>query len=185
MKTLFFKTVFVAIIMSCITTISLKAQEKKSEVPADIQNLMKFIGKWEANVIFTLEGKAYNVMYWVNGKKTSDGNGLYADEGFTHPELGTLKGANLAGFDPYESKIKWFSVDNMGTAHEHVGVWQTPDHLYIEHNGVREGKKYIEKIDFIFKSKDELDFKIIATLDGVEIENGVGIFRKKVTTNKK
>ena len=96
-----------------------------------------------------------------------------------------MKGANLVGFDPYDSKIKWFSVDNMGTAHEHIGEWLTPDHLFIEHNGVRDGRKYVEKIDFTFKSKDEMMFKLVGTYDGVETEKGEGVFHKKTAPAQK
>jgi hypothetical protein len=44
---------------------------------------------------------------------------------------------------------------------------------------MHDGKKYIEKIHFIFKGKNEMDFKLISTLDGVETEKAEGIFRKK------
>jgi hypothetical protein len=85
----------------------------------------------------------------------------------------------IGGFEPYDSKIKWFSVDNMGTTHEHVGDWETPDHLFIEHDGIRGGKKYVEKIDFVFNGKTEFDFTLVGTLDGVEAERGEAIFHKK------
>ena len=149
-------------------------------VAIPIQNLMKFLGRWDADATLTLEGKTYKVVYSVNGKKTADGNGLDMDEWFTHADLGTLKGANLAGFNPYDSKIHWFSVDNMGTTHEHIGEWLTPDHLYIEHNSIRDGNNFVEKIDFTFTEKDIMDFKIVATLGGKEIERGEGIFHRKL-----
>jgi hypothetical protein len=178
MKSLELRFILLATIFSLVAMNS-NAQEKKPEIPVPVQNLMKFIGKWQADATLTMEGKTYKVNYWVNCTKTADGYGLMADEGFTHPELGTLSGANLVGYDPFDSKIKWFSVDNMGTAHEHVGSWETPDHLYIENNGMHDGKKYIEKIHFIFKGKNEMDFKLISTLDGIETEKAEGIFRKK------
>lgn len=156
----------------------LRAQDAKPEIPAQIKNLMKFLGRWESDVSMTAEGKTYKVHYWVDCKKTADGNGLFADEGFSNNELGTLYGADLVGFDPYTSKIRWFSVDNMGTAHEHIGDWQTPDHLFIEHDGIRDGKKYVEKIDFEFKGDDQLNFKLVGTLDGIESEKGEGTFHK-------
>lgn len=167
-----------AIVLSVVTMTS-DAQEMKPEVPMAVQNLMKFVGDWEAKATLSMEGKTYHVEYMVSCKKTSDGNGLYADEWFTNPDLGTLKGANLAGYDPYDKKIKWFSVDNMGTTHEHTGEWKTPDHLFIEHAGMREGKKYVEKIDFHFMGENELHFKLAATLNGVDAEKAEGVFRKK------
>lgn len=156
-----------------------KKADMPASMPAEVTNLMKFVGDWESEATFTMEGKTVKGNYWVNCKTTADGNGIFADEGFSIPEMGNMRGANLAGFDPTTSKIRWFSVDNMGTSHEHNGEWITPDHLFIEHEGTRDGKKYVEKIDFVFKGDGTLDFKLVGTLDGTEIERGEGIFHKK------
>jgi hypothetical protein len=178
MKTLFAKIILITIIISFVAG-KTNGQDAKPAIPVPVQNLKKFIGRWEAVASLTMEGKTYKGPYWVDCKMTADGNGIYADEGFSNPEMGTMKGSNLAGFDPIDSKIKWFSVDNMGTAHEHTGDWKSPDHLYIEYYGIHDGKKYVEAIDFVFKNDKELDFKLVSTLDGVETERGEGIFHKK------
>jgi hypothetical protein len=115
----------------------------------------------------------------VNCKEIAGGKGFYADNWLIRSELGTLEGSSLVGFDPYDSKIKWFSVDNLGTTHEHVGEWKTPEHLYIENYGIREGKKYNERMDFNFIGKKEMDFKLVSTLDGAELQLAEGVFRKK------
>lgn len=151
----------------------------KTENPAAIRNLLQFVGRWEAEATMVMDGRQYSLNYWVEGKEAADGHALYADEGFTHPELGTMKGANLVGYDPYDAKIKWFSVDNMGTTHEHVGNWIRPDYLQIVHHGMREGKSYVETIDFNFTSPTDLTFHLVGTLDGVETERADGKFRKR------
>lgn len=158
---------------------NLYAQEMKLETPEAVKNLMKFLGDWQAKATLTMEGKTYTVDYRVSCKKTSDGSGLYADEILTSPDLGTIKGANLAGYDPFDKKVKWFSVDNMGTTHEHVGDWKSPDHLFIQHVGMRDGKKYVENIDFHVMGTDEIHFMLAATLDGATAEKAEGIFHKK------
>jgi hypothetical protein len=159
--------------------ITSEAQEMKAETPDAVKNLMKFVGDWNSKVALTMEGKTQEADYMVICTKTADGNGLFADEMVTIPEMGTLKGANLAGYDPYDKKIKWFSVDNMGTTHEHVGEWKSPDHLFIHYAGMRDGKKYEENIDFHFMSDNELHFKLTATLDGADAEKAEGVFHKK------
>jgi len=179
MKTLLVKTVLIPTICLVIG-INAFAQEMKTEVPDAVKYLGKFAGSWESNVTMTMNGKEYPGIYTVNCKMTADGSGLYADEFFSNPELGTMKGSDLAGFDPFESKIKWFTVDNMGTTHVHTGEWTSPDHLFIEHNGTRDGKKYVETLDFKFKNDNELDFRLVGTLDGVESESSAGTFHKKV-----
>ena len=54
------------------------------------------------------------------------------DEWFSDPEIGTMKGVNLIGYIPNDGLIHWFSVDNMGTAHVHIGSWDTPDHFSMQ-----------------------------------------------------
>lgn len=44
------------------------------------------------------------------------------DESGKNSELGTLRGADLVGYDPHDSTIHWFSIDNLGTAHDDVAV---------------------------------------------------------------
>jgi hypothetical protein len=183
MKTPYLKMILVTAVIALLS-VNTNCQDKNPQVPPQVKNLMKFLGRWEANATLTSQGKIYKGLYWVNCKKTADGNGIFAEEGFSNPEMGKMSGADLAGFDPYDSKIKWFSVDNMGTTHEHTGDWESPDHLIIEHYGTRDGKKYIEKIDFTFKTKEVMEFKLSGTLDGVEIEKGEGIFYRKPANTK-
>ncbi len=179
MKTLLVKSVLIPTIC-LIIGINAFAQEMKTEVPDAVKYLARFTGSWESNITMTMDGKKYTGIYSVNCKTTADGRGIYADETFSNPELGIMKGSDLAGFDPFDSKIKWFTVDNMGTTHIHIGDWTSPDHLYIEHDGIRDGKKYVETLDFNFRNDNEMDFKLVSTLDGVPSESSEGTFHKKV-----
>jgi hypothetical protein len=178
MKALFFK---ISLMTAVLITADMAAysQAKKQELPAEVQYLMKFVGRWESQATLTADGKTQRVVYWINCRKTAGGSGIYMDEGFRSTETGTMSGADLAGFDPYDSKIKWFSIDNMGTTHEYIGEWQSPDHLFMEYTGTRDGKKYAERIDFTFKTPDVLEFKMVGTLDDVETDRGDGIYYKK------
>jgi hypothetical protein len=139
---------------------------------------MKFVGNWQADASFMADGKTYKALYKVACKQTADGNGILADLDFSSAEFGNMKGSDLAGFDPYTSKVKWFTVDNMGTSHEHTGEWITPEHLTIQHEGIREGKKYVEKIDFSFMNENTMNFKLVGTLDGKETERAEAVFHK-------
>ena len=50
-------------------------------------------------------------------------------ESITVPEWGNIKGMepgdcqNLAGVDPYDGKIHWYTVDNVDDTHEHTGTF--------------------------------------------------------------
>ena len=156
-----------------------ESDDNMPELPVAIQNLKKFVGDWQAKVSLTMGDKKYTVDYIVSCKETANGSGLYMDEWFTDPILGTMKGNDLVGYDPFDNKIKWFSVDNMGSTNEHVGKWKSTDHLYLEYDGVRNGKKFVDIIDFYFKGNDELEFKGVSTLNDKEIQKGEGVFHKK------
>ena len=67
----------------------------------------------------------------------------------------------------------------MGTCHDHDCTWKTPDHFYVEHNSVRDGKAYKESVDLVFKDKNTLDFSETATLDGNVIETYKAQFKKE------
>lgn len=172
-------------ILVLMLSFAVYAQMEPPTVPDAVNGLKKFVGRWNSDATLVIEGKSYKVDYHVEGREIAEGNGVYLDEWFTSPELGALKGGNLVGYDPYDSKIHWYSVDNMGTTHEHVGAWQTPDHLFVEHQGMRDGKRFVEKIEFRFNGTNELRFKLVATLDGKEVEAGEGIFKRTMMTGKK
>jgi hypothetical protein len=48
----------------------------------------------------------------------------------------------------------------------------------MEHNSMREGKAYQEKIDLVFKGKDTVDFSVISSLDGTVTETSTGTVKK-------
>ena len=185
MKSLFIKIIQLVAVITLITGQS-QAQmpaasiisATKVENPNAVQNLMQFEGRWEAEATLIIDGKEYKMNYWVEGKSEAGGSALYADEGFLHPELGKMKGANLAGWDPYDQKIKWFSVDNMGTTHLHVGDWLTPNHLQLVYSGNQGSSNYVETIDFQFKGATNFTLHLIATLDGIETISADGSFEK-------
>jgi hypothetical protein len=147
--------------------------------PPALEKMMRFVGSWDAQATLVLDGALHHVPYHADFQEIADGSGLYGTESFTDADLGTLLGSNLVGFDPFDGKIHWYSVDNMGTTHEHHGDWESADHFHMEHHGLREGKPFAEIVDMTFKGPDELDFRLTATLDGKEVERGEGLFHRR------
>lgn len=156
------------------------AGDKKSEV----RNLMKLTGNWEGKLSLARQGKSYQVAYRLSCSETSDGNGIFLSEEYFHPETGRVNGTGLAGYDPHESKIKWFTINNLGTVIELAGNWKSNDMLVLEYNGSRGGKKLSEKISFIFKNPNEFIYKNVFTLNNVEVQKTEGIFYKRNSTKK-
>lgn len=166
------------------------AQTGTPSMPEPLAKLMMWEGMWEAQATLSLEGKSYPLAYHADFRKTADGNGLIMEERFDHPDLGNLRGSNLIGCNANDGKIHWFSVDNFGTVHEHVGMWKSPDHFFMEaretmapamENGKPAGKqrRYLERIDFHVKGRNTLEFNLVATIDGKPYEEITGTFTRR------
>ena len=148
-------------------------------VPEPWTKTLRMNGYWQGPATLMMGDKMYHLDYYADFSLTADGSGMYMDEWFNDPELGHMKGANLIGYNPYDQMIHWLSVDNMGTAHEHLGSWKSPDHFYMENQGMQEGKKYIEKIDCKFIGNNQFNIEIVASLDGKVIQELKGNFKRK------
>jgi len=151
----------------------------KVKVPQPVEQMLRWQGKWEGKVNIQANGKAYQSTYYADFRKTADGNGLYMDEHCNIPGFADLFGANLIGYDPYDGKIHWYSVDNLGSTHEHVGQFNDSNHFYMEHNSLQQGKAYVEKISVDFVDANTLLLKITATLDGNVQEIVEAKFKRK------
>jgi len=149
-----------------------------------LENLFRLEGSWAGEATLILEGNSFNFIYYADFKKNDEGTGMSMEEWFTHPDLGSLKGYNLIGFNARDQKIHWFSVDNFGTCHDHLGYWKTPDHFYMEATEKHGGKKFEEKIDIIYKNENEITLHLIATIGGQLFQDAMVIFHRQITTGK-
>jgi hypothetical protein len=168
------------LMVSCLVLASAAcAQSDTPPTPEILKRVLTLEGKWEAKASMQMGGKSYNFEYTMHFRKTADGNGLYMDEKATIPEIGKLVGGNVIGFDPYGQKLHWFSVDNFGTTHGHIGELVDKDHVRLLHESQRDGKPYREVIDFQWKSSKEIYVRLLGTLDGQTEEVLEGTFIRK------
>jgi hypothetical protein len=149
-----------------------------------LENLFRLEGSWAGEATLFYDGNTFNFAYYAEFKKNDESSGMYMDEWFSHPDIGTLKGYNVIGFNARDQKIHWFSVDNFGTCHDHLGYWKTNDHFYMEATEKHGGKKFEEKIDITFKSDDEITLHLIATIGGQLFQDVLVIFRKQSGTGR-
>ena len=176
-----FKSSLIAFIIgvNCLTTTA------QTTTLSPLENLFRIEGSWAGEAILILEGNSFNFIYYADFKKNNEGTGMSMEEWFSHPDLGSLKGYNLIGYNARDEKVHWFSVDNFGTCHDHLGYWKTNDHFYMETNEKRGGKKFEEKIDIVFKGNDEVTLHLIATIGGQLFEDVIVIFHRQTPTGKK
>jgi hypothetical protein len=154
-----------------------RAEEPKGPPPA-LEKLAGLEGHWVGEAKAMLGGKKYALTYHAEFRRTKDGSGVAMTEWFDSAELGAFRGENLIGFDPFSAKVRWFSVDNMGTTHEHVGDWASENRFAMEHRGLREGKRYVETVSLERLGADALAVHIVGRLGGKKVEELTGTFHR-------
>jgi hypothetical protein len=173
-----FNMMIIAMAMIIVFGYPAKAQEKKNEIPEAVKKAQQWIGKWSGTMTMVNEGKTIIPKAEWNFRSVAGGYGILLEETVTDPSFGKWLSCDLMGFDPYDSKIHIYTVDNMGTCHDHLCEWKSPDHFYLEHNSMRDGKPYSEKIDMVMKGSDSFDTDYKGFLDGKMVDSGKGTFKR-------
>jgi hypothetical protein len=170
---MFKKGVFIAVVLSAF--ISVFAQE----MPEAQKNLLQFVGNWKLdNAKFTAGDETLTGVYTFDCSAVNDNTGILAHEKFDTKEMGTMMGENLLGYDPNTGLVHLYSIDNMGTAHDHYGYWVDSNHLYVEYQGVMDAKIYVEQIDMKFSSSGKMEINLKSMLNGESYSKFSGTFTK-------
>jgi hypothetical protein len=165
---------FLAFIIGIVS--ALTAQD----MPKDLTNMMQFLGEWEApNAVLTMGGKEYTFTYHSVFEKTASGSGLLMHDWADVPDMGKFDGENLIGYDPVGKKLLLYTVNNVGTTHEHIVQWKSDREMVMEHNSLKDGKPYKEHATAIFKDPNTMELNIVETLDGKEQSTIKAVFKKK------
>jgi len=150
------------------------------KVAAQLKMLLQFKGLWETGAaVMKAGGKEYRFAYYADFKTASADNAIVMHEWADIPGAGKLDGNNLAGVCMQDGKIHWYSVDNMGTTHEHVGEFADQHHFTMVHKSMQEGKEFVETLEMEFAEPDVLILKETATLGGEEAVLITGTFHRK------
>jgi len=172
------KNLLIYYIVAMLTFAALTTSTAQT-APAPLENLFRLEGSWQGNATLILDGNTFSFVYYMRFEKSPENSGLYMEEWFTHADLGSLKGYNLIGFNARDEKIHWFSVDNFGTTHDHIGYWKSPDHFYMETSEKNGGKKYEEFIDLIFQPNGQVSLRLVAKNGNDIYEDISGDFTKQ------
>ena len=166
---------FLLLLLGIIFTAASLAQDQ----PAAQKNIMQFTGSWKLDEAkFMSGGQTVTGVYTFNCSSVCDNTGILAHEKFITKEMGTLNGENLFGYDPNTGQVHLYSIDNWGTAHDHYGYWLDNSHLFVQYQGVVEGKMYVEQIDFKFLSPNEMKVDLVGMLNGEVNSKFSGTFLK-------
>ena len=149
------------------------------DMPQAQKNIMKFQGKWSSNDIkINMGGQTYSGDYTFDCVPVNGNTGIQAHEKFVNKDLGTMLAENLLGYDPNLGQVHLYTIDNMGTTHDHYGYWIDDNHLFLQYQGVVDGKMYVEQLDMVFQGPNKLVFKLNAMLNGETFEQAKGTFVK-------
>jgi hypothetical protein len=169
----------IALLASLVAYASAVSAAEEAEAPEILKVAMKLEGRWQADATLSMGDQKHSFVYFMDFRRTAAGSGLTMEEHGDVAQVGMLRGANLIGFDPYDGRLHWFSVDNFGTTHDHIGQLIGPAHLRLTHESEREGKPFREEIDFVWLAGDRIDAKLVATLNGEVVETLQGRFMRK------
>jgi len=144
-----------------------------------LKMLLQFKGYWETkSATLRTDGKEYKFAYSADFRATADNNGLTMIEKADIPGIGKLNGANLIGINADDGKVHWSSVDNLGTAHEHIGNFTDSKHFSMIYKGVQNGKEYMEKISVEFMDNGGMALREEVLIDGKEQFLITGVFHR-------
>lgn len=141
-------------------------------------NLMQFAGKWvDKNPNINIGGRMYGGEYFMDFIPVNENTGMLVYEKWLNDEFNLL-GVNLVGYDPNAGQVHLYSIDNTGTAHDHYGYWIDDKHLFLQYQGVVDGKMYVEQINVILENPEKFKLKLIGMLNGEIYEIIEGAFVK-------
>jgi hypothetical protein len=172
------KTHSILIALSILSAEAVLAQDAKD--PSQLKSLMQLKGHWESpEATLQSEGKKYTFSYYADFESIANNSGLSMHEWCDIPNMGKRDGANLIGVDPQDGKIHWFTVDNMGTTHEHVGEFSDDQHFSMVNKSMHAGHSYFETVVLELVGREKLKLKVLCTLDGKEVSLITGMFVRK------
>ncbi|MBK7381803.1 MAG: DUF1579 family protein [Flavobacteriales bacterium] len=156
------------------------AMAQTMEQPEAVQRLLRFAGRWETNAVkFVMGDQHFTTAYSADFSTVNNGTGLMMEEATTIPGVGDMKGMSLFGWDPNLEQVHLYSIDNLGTCHDHAGYWTSEQELFLEYQGVQEGKVYVEQIWITLVDAKHMKLKVMGALNGVPSEQIEGTFTRK------
>jgi hypothetical protein len=157
---------FVLVLIFGVLVFQTTAQQTAPAKPDSWRFLTSCVGAWEGPAIHKSATQTVTYNYRTVFKSALDGMAMTMDESADIPGGGSLRGMHLIGCDPEDGRIHWFAVDNMGTAHEHVGEMAGENRLRLVYDGKLDGRSYREDIDMFHAKSDEIVLKIVFSEDG-------------------
>lgn len=165
------------ILISVFYISPLFSQESQTP-PSEIQKLYSFEGKWTGSYEVNMDGNKMNANASYTWSKIIDGWGMFIDEKIEIPGMPVYLGHNIIGYDIGGKKYHLYTVSNYAQVHDHAGDWQDDKTLYLEYNGIVDGKPFKEKLNLVLISTNECSMEATEITDGKVSGTYKGNFKK-------
>ncbi len=143
-----------------------RVNEDLAALPDKVKYLWRLNGEWKARGVLEMEGRMAEVEGTYKAKPAAGGFGVEVRANICVNGLGTYEDVELYGYDPAADKFHFYAVTNEGHAHDHVGDAAPGDEIKFRYEDVQDDKRYIEEVDFLWRSDDEIQLVGEETLDG-------------------
>jgi len=155
--------------------LAMAAEKGTDKAPAASQ-FYPLLGKWKGKAEIQEQGKpVVKLSMTVHCSKGSAGHAVRCDTVAKNEQL-TIAESDLFGFDPITNTGHWYSISNIGEAHDHITQWPDANTMQARYAWTQEGKKFEEHVTFAFKGK-HLSFKSTTSVEG----NQVAVFSGELT----
>lgn len=135
--------------------------DDKAQSAEKTQYLYSFLGKWEGKGTIVHEGQTSECTIKREGTKTADGNGVLISEIIQIPGMSDFKSTSLIGFESGHDHVNMLTTSSHGTA-DHYGYWIDENNYEVKYEGLRDGKIYIEMVDFKFNGKNIYTYSTVS-----------------------
>jgi hypothetical protein len=166
------------LLFTFLYTAPVLSQDSQSP-PPEIQKFYNFAGKWTGTYDAVMEGQKMTADASYTWSKIVDGWGMFIDEKIEMPGMPVYLGHNILGYDIGEKKYHLYTISNYAQVHDHVGGWKDDKTMYLEYNGIVDGKPYKEELYMTINSPNECTFDLTEYTDGKESGSSKGTFHKE------
>jgi hypothetical protein len=166
------------ILFAVFWAVPLHSQESQSP-PQEIQKFYGFTGKWTGTYDAVMEGQKMTANASYTWSKIVDGWGMFIDEKIEMPGMPVYLGHNILGYDIGEKKYHLYTISNYAQVHDHIGNWKDDKTMYLEYNGIVDGKPYKEELYMTLNSPNECTFDLTEYTDGEKTGSSKGTFHKE------
>jgi len=159
-----------ALIVTAATSATAFAGNDAPQPPEQTKDLQCLIGSWSGAGTLEMGGQKVDLKLSYTCSEVASGFGVGCHGTMVGiPGLDAYDFQDIWGYDPGDGKIHWFTVTNVGETHDHKG--SIANNAFVgQFTGKRDGKKFVEKINWQFSDHDNFHVTSVGLLAGKEIE---------------